>query len=50
MCLGYRHGTECQKVVRTTRNTSSWTDYQLCSKCAKNRKTEKYRNTLLKCI
>lgn len=45
-CLGYRHGTECKKVVRTTRHTRCWKEYQLCSNCNKSDKTKSYRESM----
>lgn len=42
-CLGYKHGTDCNRRVRTTRRAIHWGKYQLCSKCARNESTEEYR-------
>ena len=46
MCLGYRNGTDCRKVVRTMRHKESWMKYQLCSSCAKSDKTQEYRDKM----
>ena len=46
MCLGYRNGTDCRKVVRTTRHKKSWDQYQLCSRCSKNDNTKDYRDKM----
>lgn len=43
MCLGDKYGTECKRVVRTTRHTENWKLYQLCYKCFKDQRTEGYR-------
>ena len=34
-CLGYKHGTNCKKVVRQMQHVKSWEIYQLCAKCGK---------------
>ena len=47
MCLGHRYGTDCKRVVRMSQHIKSWDNFQLCSKCAKNPLTEKYRNSQL---
>jgi len=53
MCLGYRCGTQCKKVVRAHRHrgahgsTNSWENYQLCSKCSKSEQTLEYRKSVL---
>jgi len=46
MCLGYRNGTNCHRVVRTTRHKESWEKFQLCSNCAKNDATKNYRDKM----
>ncbi len=45
-CLGYKHGTDCQRIVRTHRHELFWEKYQLCSKCSKQKCTEEYRNSI----
>lgn len=41
-CLGYRHGTKCNRRVRTPKRAVHWNKYQLCAKCAKDVKTDQY--------
>ncbi len=43
MCLGYKYGTDCKRVVRMSQHVKSWENYQLCTKCSKDLRTKDYR-------
>ena len=43
-CLGYRQGTGCRHISRSTQRRENWENWQLCYECARILHPKYYKN------